>query len=67
VGWRLNTGMSIDKDFQQPLQAQRGACRGLKRFFLRALIFVPNQIEVARRVLEDPLQRYLLADEVGMG
>jgi ATP-dependent helicase HepA len=28
---------------------------------------VPHQIEVARRILEDPLQRYLLADEVGMG
>jgi ATP-dependent helicase HepA len=27
----------------------------------------PHQIEVARRVLQDPVQRYLLADEVGLG
>ena len=26
-----------------------------------------HQIEVVRRVLEDPKQRYLLADEVGLG
>src|SRR5258708_19253322 len=27
----------------------------------------PHQLEVARRVLRDPAQRYLLADEVGLG
>src|SRR5690606_6992943 len=27
----------------------------------------PHQVEVVRRVLHDPVQRYLLADEVGLG
>ena len=27
----------------------------------------PHQVEVVRRVLQDPVQRYLLADEVGLG
>ena len=27
----------------------------------------PHQMRIARRVLQDPVQRYLLADEVGMG
>ncbi len=26
-----------------------------------------HQVEVVRRVLQDPVQRYLLADEVGLG
>ncbi|NJL11517.1 MAG: DEAD/DEAH box helicase [Calothrix sp. SM1_7_51] len=28
---------------------------------------LPHQVEVVRRVLSDPIQRYLLADEVGLG
>ena len=27
----------------------------------------PHQVEVVRRVLQDPVKRYLLADEVGLG
>jgi ATP-dependent helicase HepA len=53
--------------FTTSLLAQRTACRGLSSILSSRIELVPHQIEVARRVLEDPLQRYLLADEVGMG
>jgi ATP-dependent helicase HepA len=46
---------------------QRAAVGGLGCLLSSAIRFVPHQVEVVRRVLEDPLQRYLLADEVGMG
>ena len=49
------------------LLKQRAACRGLSAVLSSKVEFVPHQLNVARRVLEDPLQRYLLADEVGMG
>lgn len=48
------------------LQA-RADSRGLTGLLSAAVDLVPHQIEVVRRVLEDPIQRYLLADEVGMG
>jgi ATP-dependent helicase HepA len=53
--------------FTASLLEQRAAAGGLGSLLSSAIRFVPHQIEVARRVLEDPLQRYLLADEVGMG
>ena len=53
--------------FTASLIEQRAAAGGLGTLLSSAIRFVPHQIEVARRVLEDPLQRYLLADEVGMG
>lgn len=53
--------------FTRSLLAQRGACRGLAAILSSRIELVPHQVEVARRILEDPLQRYLLADEVGMG
>ncbi|HEX8091987.1 MAG TPA: DEAD/DEAH box helicase [Blastocatellia bacterium] len=31
------------------------------------IILYPHQVEVTRRVLGDPVQRYLLSDEVGLG
>lgn len=49
------------------LVEQRAACRGLTGVLSARVELVPHQVDVARRVLEDPLQRYLLADEVGMG
>ncbi|MGE0757817.1 MAG: protein DpdE, partial [Pirellulaceae bacterium] len=45
----------------------RAASRGLTGLLSAAVELVPHQLEVIRRVLEDPTQRYLLADEVGMG
>lgn len=53
--------------FTASVLEQRAAASGLETFLSSAIRFVPHQVEVARRVLEDPLQRYLLADEVGMG
>jgi ATP-dependent helicase HepA len=53
--------------FTASLLNQRSACRGISAILSSNIEFVPHQIEVVRRVLEDPLQRYLLADEVGMG
>lgn len=51
----------------QVLIDHRAACRGLAGLLSARVELIPHQIDVARRVLEDPLQRYLLADEVGMG
>lgn len=53
--------------FTANLLEQRAAASGLGSLLSSAIRFVPHQIDVARRVLQDPLQRYLLADEVGMG
>ena len=53
--------------FNRTLLEQRSACRGMSTFLSSRVEFVPHQLDVVRRVLEDPLQRYLLADEVGMG
>jgi ATP-dependent helicase HepA len=39
----------------------------MSALFSSNIDFLPHQVEVARRVLEDPIQRYLLADEVGLG
>lgn len=53
--------------FTATLLAQRSACRGLSAILSSHIEFLPHQLDVVRRILEDPLQRYLLADEVGMG
>jgi len=53
--------------FTEMMIKQRSACRGLSTLLSSHIELIPHQIDVARRVLEDPLQRYLLADEVGMG
>ena len=53
-------------EFSSQLLSQRAVSRGLYSLLSSSIEFVPHQIEVARRVLEDPLQRYVLADEVGV-
>jgi ATP-dependent helicase HepA len=45
----------------------RAASQNMTALLSSTIEFVPHQVEVVRRVLEDSLQRYLLADEVGMG
>lgn len=45
----------------------RASVRGLTGLISSSVDLVPHQVEVVRHVLEDPIQRYLLADEVGMG
>lgn len=53
--------------FVTSLVAQRAACCGLTGLLSSVVQFYEHQVEVARRVLTDPVQRYLLADEVGLG
>jgi len=50
-----------------PLLALRSAAQGLTSLISAGVDFVPHQIAAVRRVLTDPVQRYLLADEVGLG
>ncbi|MFO1434136.1 MAG: protein DpdE [Candidatus Competibacteraceae bacterium] len=45
----------------------RAASRGMTGATSAAIELVTHQLQVAHRVLSDPVQRYLLADEVGMG
>ncbi|MDF5713582.1 MAG: protein DpdE [Rhizonema sp. NSF051] len=46
---------------------QRAVSRGMTGLLSANINLYPHQVEVVRRVLEDPIQRYLLADEVGLG
>lgn len=50
-----------------PLLKLRSAAQGLTSLLSAGIDFVPHQIAAIRRVLTDPIQRYLLADEVGLG
>lgn len=49
------------------LMESRAAAQGLTGLLSAAIELLPHQLAVTRRVLEDPVQRYLLADEVGLG
>lgn len=49
------------------LVRQRAVSRGLTGLSSARIELFAHQVEVVRRVLEDPVQRYLLADEVGLG
>jgi ATP-dependent helicase HepA len=53
--------------FVQSTIAQRAVSRGMTGLISANIELYPHQVEVVRRVLEDPIQRYLLADEVGLG
>lgn len=46
---------------------QRNASGGATGFSSASVDLRPHQFQVVRRVLDDPVQRYLLADEVGLG
>lgn len=46
---------------------QRNRFGGLSAYASSSIELLPHQYEVVRRVLLDPCQRYLLADEVGLG
>jgi len=49
------------------LAAQRAAFGGLTSLASSAVDLLEHQITTVRRVLADPIERYLLADEVGLG
>jgi ATP-dependent helicase HepA len=51
----------------QNLVAQRAACSGMTALLSSAIEIHPHQVHAAMTVLSDPVQRYLLADEVGLG
>ena len=50
-----------------PLMSLRSAAQGLTSLISAGIDLVPHQVAAVRRVLSDPIQRYLLADEVGLG
>lgn len=47
--------------------ALRAAAEGLTSALSSKIELVPHQLSAARRVMTDPIPRFLLADEVGMG
>jgi ATP-dependent helicase HepA len=53
--------------FVRSVVAQRAASMGMSALLSSAIELEAHQVEVVRRVLQDPIQRYLLADEVGLG
>lgn len=53
--------------FVYSVVAQRSASMGMSALLSSAIELEAHQVEVVRRVLQDPIQRYLLADEVGLG
>lgn len=53
--------------FVRSLLSQRAASMGMSALPSSAVELEAHQIEVVRRILQDPVQRYLLADEVGLG
>ncbi|MEF1279675.1 SNF2-related protein, partial [Vibrio fortis] len=54
-------------DFQNHMLDQREACAGITAALSSSIALESHQLAVVRRVLSDPIQRYLLADEVGLG
>jgi ATP-dependent helicase HepA len=50
-----------------PLLKLRGAAQGMTALVSAGIDLAPHQVAAVRRVLTDPIQRYLLADEVGLG
>lgn len=53
--------------FLQSYIEQRGAAFGIKALLSSSIELNSHQVDVVRRVLNDASQRYLLADEVGLG
>jgi ATP-dependent helicase HepA len=50
-----------------PLLNLRGAAQGMTALISAGIEMAAHQVAAVRRVLTDPVQRYLLADEVGLG
>jgi ATP-dependent helicase HepA len=50
-----------------PLVNLRGAAQGMTALISSGIELAAHQVAAVRRVLTDPVQRYLLADEVGLG
>ncbi|WP_144553407.1 protein DpdE [Bacillus sp. X1(2014)] len=54
-------------NFVKTILEQRAVTRGMTGLVSSNIQLYQHQVEVVRRVLEDPIPRYLLADEVGLG
>lgn len=54
-------------EFVRAVTTQRAACRGIGALLSSSVELADYQFNVVRKVLQDPVQRYLLADEVGLG
>lgn len=54
-------------NFMRAVTAQRAACHGMGALLSSSVQLVAYQFNVVLKVLQDPIQRYLLADEVGLG
>lgn len=57
----------LRENFVRAYIEQRSACRSIAAIPSSSIEFEPHQLAVVRRVLTDPVQKYLLADEVGLG
>jgi len=55
------------QQFVECIVRQRAVAHGLTGLVSASIALYSHQVDVVRRVLEDPVQRYLLADEVGLG
>ncbi|WP_157357465.1 protein DpdE [Amycolatopsis nigrescens] len=55
------------KDFRDRLIEQRSASRGFTAVLSAPVALYQHQLDTVARVLADPVLRYLLADEVGLG
>ena len=53
--------------FLRSILEQRSATHGMSAALSSCIELHTHQVETAWRVLQDPVQRYLLADEVGLG
>jgi ATP-dependent helicase HepA len=53
--------------FVESMIRQRAACGGMSGLLSSAIELEEHQLQVVRKILLDPIQRYLLADEVGLG
>lgn len=54
-------------EFIRLATSQGSACQGLTGLLSASTELHSHQLAAARRVLQDPIRRYLLADEVGLG
>lgn len=57
----------LRRPYLQAILQQRSVARGMKGALSSAIELHDHQLAAAWRVLQDPVQRYLLADEVGLG
>lgn len=53
--------------FISEMMKQRANCFGMTALLSSAINLVDHQINTTKKILHDPIQRYLLADEVGLG